>query len=102
MRLTNTLVAAAASGILGALCGCSHERRATDSAAVGAPGAPASTNVTVGALHSCKGPSGCKSDANSKHSCKGKNDCKGQGGCKTDKHGCKGQNDCKGQGGCAA
>jgi hypothetical protein len=100
MRLTNPLIAAAASGILGALGGCSRDQKATDSLAAGV--APASTAAAVAEKSSCRGPRGCKADGAAKHACRGKNDCKGQGGCKTDKHACKGQNDCKGQGGCNA
>jgi hypothetical protein len=74
MRITSTLIAAAASGILMGAVGCASTPQAQD-------------------------PSGSTAEA-AKHSCKGQNACKGQGGCKTDGHACKGQNACKGQGGC--
>jgi hypothetical protein len=83
-KITNTLIAAAATGILGALGGCAHDEPPAQ--------APAASQPAM--------PSGGTSTAGAKHACKGQNDCKGQGGCKTDKHSCKGQNDCKGQGGC--
>jgi hypothetical protein len=83
MKFTNSLIAAAATGILGALTGCSHDQPPAESPAAGAM--PTSSGGMA---------------APAKHACKGQNDCKGQGGCKTDKHACKGQNDCKGQGGC--
>lgn len=84
MKLSNTLIAAAATGILSALGGCAHDE------------APAQTpSATAGAM-----PAGSAAGMAGKHACKGMNDCKGQGGCKNDKHACKGQNDCKGQGGC--
>jgi hypothetical protein len=90
MNVSNSLLAAAASGILlGAVaCGGSKPEPAT-------PEAAASTTepATPAAAATPEGEQG-------KHSCKGQNDCKGKGGCKTDTHGCKGQNDCKGQGGC--
>jgi hypothetical protein len=84
-KLTSTLIAAAATGILGALGGCAHDEPPPAQT-------PAASTPTM--------PSGGTSAVSAKHACKGQNDCKGQGGCKTDKHACKAQNDCKGQGGC--
>jgi hypothetical protein len=79
MRIQNTLLAAAAAGILvgssgSVLVGCGETT-------------PSAASPTAAGMPA-------------KHDCKGKNECKGQGGCKTDKNACKGQNGCKGQGGC--
>jgi hypothetical protein len=79
MRLMESLVAAAVSGIVVGIAGCENTP-------------PPNTGATsAAAMPAANG---------AKHACKGQNGCKGQGGCKTDKNGCKGQNACKGQGGC--
>jgi hypothetical protein len=78
MNLTETLVAAAVSGLLVGVSGCAKNEKP--------PSSPAGMSPM---------PS-----TGAKHACKGQNNCKGQGGCKTDKNACKGQNSCKGQGGC--
>ena len=77
MNLSETLVAAAVSGMLLAVSGCEKNDKPANSPA------EMSSSPSMGA----------------KHACKGQNACKGMGGCKTDKNGCKGQNACKGQGG---
>ena len=79
MKLTSTLVAAAAVGIFSGLTGCAHDAQPADS--------PTASSDGMG-------------DAAAKHACKGQNECKAQGGCKTESNACKGQNDCKGKGGC--
>jgi hypothetical protein len=91
MNVSNSLLAAAASGILlGAVaCGGSKAEPAT-------PEAAASTTEPATPTAAAPTPEG----EHDKAHCKGQNECKGKGGCKTDSHGCKGQNDCKGQGGC--
>lgn len=89
MNLTNALVAAAASGIVGALTGCGNSEPAKDPTSE-ASATPATPDPAA---------SGDTAEIE-KHACKGQNSCKGQGGCKSDKNACKGQNECKGQGGC--
>jgi hypothetical protein len=82
MKLSDTLLAAAVTGILvgAAACGSSPK---PDAATGGTP-AVADPAAAV-----------------EKHACKNQNTCKGKGGCKVEgKNACKGQNDCKGQGGC--
>jgi hypothetical protein len=78
MKMTDTLLAAAVTGILLGVTGCG-----------GAPAPEAETGTSEAAM------------TGAKHDCKGMNACKGQGGCKVEgKNACKGQNECKGQGGC--
>jgi hypothetical protein len=84
MKPTHAFIAAATTGILAGLAGCSRDTP-TGSASTAASAMPMTAGSTPGTA---------------KHGCKGQNSCKGQGGCGTDKHACKGQNDCKGQGGC--
>ena len=81
MRLTESLLAAAVTGIvMGAAAGCNKDAPPANSATTPpASGAPAA------------------GQGDGKHSCKGQNGCKGQGGCKVE-----GKNACKGQGGCKA
>ena len=85
MRITESLLAAAVSGIvMGATSGCDKNTAPANSATTPAGSPAAGTTAAEG-----------------KHSCKGQNACKGQGGCKVEgKNSCKGQNACKGQGGC--
>ena len=95
MNLSNTLLAAAVTGIMaGVACGGSTPPAEAPSAEVpvtppsaDAPAVPAADGADAAA-------------AGEKHECAKKNACKGQGGCKTGDKGCKGQNSCKGNGGC--
>ena len=61
MNLSETLVAAAVSGLLFGVSGCDKNDKPANT-----PAAMSSTPST-----------------GAKHACKGMNDCKGQGGCKT-------------------
>ena len=87
MKLTESLLAAAVSGIvMGATAGCEKNTQQPANSATTPPGSAPGSNTPE-----------------TKHSCKGQNACKGMGGCKVDgKNSCKGQNACKGQGGCHA
>jgi hypothetical protein len=88
MQWTNTLLAAAATGIVAGATGCNKDAARSDSQ----PQASASAMATGGSS---------VASSPAKHACKGQNACKGQGGCKdSEKHACKGENACKGQGGC--
>ena len=74
MKISTTLLAAAATGILIGVSGCAS--------------APAATAMDPSAA------------APAKNTCKaGQNKCAHQGACKTDKHACNGQNACASQGG---
>lgn len=94
MNLSNALVAAATTGILGALTGCGNSEPAKDPSTEQSAATPEMSATPAPAA------SGTEQAEGEKHACKGQNSCKGQGGCKTDKNACKGQNSCKGQGGC--
>jgi hypothetical protein len=92
MNFTQTMMAAAVSGILSGVTGCgggaTPPAESPPSAAAPAEAAPAEAAAASPAPEA------------EKHACKGQNTCAGRGGCKTDKHDCKGKNECKGQGGC--
>ena len=96
MRLTESLIAAAVSGIVLGVGGCAESTpppaTGATPAAAAAPAGSAAPMTPAAATTPAAAPA--------KHACKGQNACKGQGGCKTDKNACKGQNSCKGQGGC--
>jgi hypothetical protein len=83
MKLTESLLAAAVTGIVMGAAGCNKD-------------APPPANPTGPASAATTPPAD-----GAKHACKGQNNCKGQGGCKVEgKNSCQGQNACKGQGGC--
>jgi hypothetical protein len=86
MEWTNTLLAAAVTGLLAGAAGCNKDSAKSDTQ-------PQASTMANGGAPMASAPA--------KHACKAQNACKGQGGCgQSDKHACKGQNDCKGQGGC--
>jgi hypothetical protein len=107
MNLTQTLMAAAVSGILSGAVACGGEsvpppatpEPAPAEAPAAADAAPAAADAATDAAPAAAADATPAADG-AKHACKGQNACKGQGGCKTDKNSCKGQNACKGQGGC--
>ena len=101
MDLTQTLVAAAVTGILAGACGGqTSPAPAAPPAGEAAPVAAASTEAAPAATSDDRQLVPNSSSQPSKHACKGLNDCKGRGGCKTELNSCRGQNECKGRGGC--
>jgi hypothetical protein len=96
MRLTESLIAAAVSGIVLGATGCQENAPPPATGATPAAATPAAANAPAATPAAATTPAA----PGAKHACKGQNGCKGQGGCKTDKNSCKGQNNCKGQGGC--
>jgi hypothetical protein len=94
MNFTQTMMAAAVSGILSGVSGCASEPPPPAES-------PASAAAPTEAAPADAAPAGAAPAPEAeKHACKGQNTCAGRGGCKTDKHDCKGKNECKGQGGC--
>jgi hypothetical protein len=93
MNLTQTLMAAAVTGILAGTTACGGE-------ATPPPAAPAAEPAPAAPVADDRAPAATDLTDPAKHACKGQNDCKGRGGCKTELNTCKGQNECKGRGGC--
>ncbi len=89
MNFSQTMMAAAISGILAGVSGCGGGETTPPAESPSSAAAPAEAPADVAAAPEAE-----------KHACKGQNTCAGRGGCKTDKHDCKGKNECKGQGGC--
>jgi hypothetical protein len=98
MNMTNTLLAAAVTGILAGAAACGGQ--ATPEPAAPAAEAPAAPMAGADPHPNDRIPADNDSGSPSKHACKGLNDCKGRGGCKTDLNTCRGKNECKGRGGC--
>ena len=99
MNMTNSLLAAAVSGILAGAAACGGQTPEPAAPAAEAPAAPVA-DATTPAPADDRIPADNDSGTASKHACKGLNDCKGRGGCKTDLNTCRGKNECKGRGGC--
>ena len=100
MNMTNSLLAAAVTGILAGAAACGGQPNAAPAAPdAEAPAAPVADATTPEPVND-RIPADNDSSTPSKHACKGLNDCKGRGGCKTDLNTCRGKNECKGRGGC--
>ena len=100
MNMTNSLMAAAVTGILaGAAAACGGQASPPAAPAAEAPGAPMADATTPEPVND-RIPADNDSGTASKHACKGLNDCMGRGGCKTELNTCRGKNECKGRGGC--
>jgi hypothetical protein len=105
MNRTNSLMAAAVTGILAGAAACGGQASpapaapAAEAPAAEAPAAPMA-DASASEPVNDRIPSDNDSSTASKHACKGLNDCKGRGGCKTDLNTCRGKNECKGRGGC--
>lgn len=101
MNLTQTLMAAAVTGILAGTTACGGEATPPP-AAPAAPAEPAAGEAApaTSAASDDRAPSSTELTDPAKHACKGQNSCKGRGGCKTELNTCKGQNACKSRGGC--
>jgi hypothetical protein len=111
MNSTQTLMAAAVTGILAgaAACGSQSTPPATPEgaeappvAAAGGEAPPATEAASDAGTPTTDDRTPVPTNAThpAKHACKGLNDCKGRGGCKTELNSCRGQNECKGRGGC--
>jgi hypothetical protein len=111
MKLTQTLTAAAVTGILAGAAACGSQAtppaapaggEAPPAAAAGEEAPPATAAVSDAGTPTTDDRTPVPTNATrpSKHACKGLNDCKGRGGCKTELNSCRGQNECKGRGGC--
>lgn len=100
MNMTNSLMAAAVTGILAGAAACGGQASPTPAApAAEAPAAPVADATTPEPVND-RIPADNNSSNASKHACKGLNDCKNRGGCKTELNTCRGKNECKGRGGC--
>ncbi len=101
MNMTNSLMAAAVTGILSGAMACGGQASPTPAApdAEAAPAAPVADATSPEPVND-RIPADNDSSTPSKHACRGLNDCKGRGGCKTDLNTCRGKNECKGRGGC--